>query len=286
LSKPLLCAVWHNRDRNHPTQSSPPQQRCHSHPTRPNARSCTAEKDHHNHTTRPVHSTPTGLAWNQSTGSARLLKPQSRPRPPDWPGTSSPRRVLACGRINGAGQALYHAYSVLLPVRHAQRLVIRCARPFVYICFIVLSQRHIPARLSRSQSCWFPWSTRSSSSPSSPSGTWSYSPPSFWRAVRRRLPKRRNATRRRPARPPAGLFLHSLLVAWQPKPHLALRSPGRALPNMANQPSTPPNSTTPAPIHRLACPPCDPCASLPPNRASRGTEEPQTRPRPPQLGWS
>ena len=94
-------------------------------------------------------------------------------------------------------------------------------------------------------------------------------------------PSEGNATRRRPARPPAGLFLHSLLVAWQPKPHLALRSPGRALPHLANQPSTPPNSTTRAPTHRRACPPCDPCAPLPPNRASRGTEEPPTRPRPP-----
>lgn len=93
-------------------------------------------------------------------------------------------------------------------------------------------------------------------------------------------PSEGNATRRRPARPPAGLFLHSLLVAWQPKPHLALRSPGRALPHLANQPSTPPNSTTHAPIHRLACPPCDPCAPLPPHRTSRSGQAGQIVARP------
>ena len=178
------------------------------------------------------------LSTNQSTGSAWKLK---NPRPvhvhPNWNGASSPRRVLACGRINGAGQALYHAYSVLLPVRHAQRLVIRCARPFVYICFIVPSQRHIPARLSRSQSCWFPWSTRSSSSPSSPSGTWSYSPPSFWRAVRRRLPKRRE---RNPPAPgaPSGWFVSSQLarsLATEAPPSTKVAREGIATPGQSTK---------------------------------------------------
>jgi len=68
-------------ERSHTTQSSHSQQGCHPQQSCPNARSRTAEKEHHNHTTRPVPSTPTGLAWNQSTGSARLLKPQTRPRP-------------------------------------------------------------------------------------------------------------------------------------------------------------------------------------------------------------
>ena len=65
-------------------------------------------------------------------------------------------------RINGAGQALYHAFCVLLPVRHAQRLVIRCACPFVKSFSIVLSQRHIPARLSRFQSHTIPTQTTKS----------------------------------------------------------------------------------------------------------------------------
>ena len=54
-----------------------------------------------------------------------------RPVPVPWHGAPSLRRVRAGRRINGAGQALYHALCVLLPVRHAQRLVIRRARPFV-----------------------------------------------------------------------------------------------------------------------------------------------------------